>query len=99
MKSGTNGPFGMGDLITGLLNFGSTEHIGWPFSVADNKGSQEEFKEGLDPVKFLQLSKSGSKNKKHVRKHKSKKKRKHVVEINSAPPRAEFLLPGIKYFN
>ena len=83
----------MGDLIKGLLNLGSIEqHIQWPFSPAENQGSLSEFTEGLDPVKFLQLSQSGSKNKKHVRRH--KKKMKHIVKINSSPPRAEFLLPG-----
>ena len=81
----------MGDLIKGLLNLGSTEqHIQWPFSPAENQGSLGDFAEGLDPVKFLQLSQSGSK--KHVRRH--KKKKKHIVKVNSSPPRAEFLLPG-----
>ena len=84
----------MGDHIKGLFNLGSTEHIEWPFSPAENQGSLGEFTEGLDPVMFLQLSQSGSKNKKYVRKH--KKKKKHIVNINSAPPRAEFLLPGLK---
>ena len=86
----------MGDLIKGLFSLGSTEHIEWPFSVAENKDSSDEFTGGLDPVKFLQLSQSGTKKKKHVRKY--KKKKKHIVEINSAPPRAEFLLPGSKHF-
>ena len=84
----------MGDLIKGLFNLGSTEHIEWPFSPAENQDSLGEFTEGLDPVMFLQLSQSGAKNKKYVRKH--KKKKKHIVNINSAPPRAEFLLPGLK---
>ena len=86
----------MGDLIQGLFSLGSTEHIEWPFSVAGNKRPPDEFAGGLDPVKFLQLSQSGTKKKKHVRKY--KKKKKHIVEINSSPPRAEFLLPGLKHF-
>ena len=85
----------MGDLMKGLFNFGSPEHIDWPFSFPREKEKNDEFAEGLDPVKFLQLSQSGSKKKHSVKKHKRKKK-KHVIHINSAP-RAEFLLPGWCY--
>ena len=85
----------MGDLIKGIFNLGSTQNIEWPFNVAEKKDDLDEFTGGLDPVKFLQLSQSGSKKKKHVRRY--KKKKKHIVEINSAPPRAEFLLPGSKH--
>ena len=81
----------MGELMKGLFNFGSTENIEWPFFPRE-KEKNDEFADGLDPVKFLQLSQSGSKKKHSVKKHK-KKKKKHVIHINSAP-RAEFLLPG-----
>ena len=60
------------------------------------------FPEGLDPVRFLQLSRGGDRRTGGTRRRRKKRRRvagqqsrhKEVLEVNKVP-RAEFLLPGM----
>ena len=60
------------------------------------------FPEGLDPVRFLQLSRGGDRRTGGSRRRRKKRRRvagqqsrhKEVLEVNKVP-RAEFLLPGM----
>ena len=60
------------------------------------------FPSGLDPVRFLQLSRGGDRRTKGSRRRRKRRRKvagqqsrhKEVLEVNKVP-RAEFLLPGM----